>query len=456
MKQFDLAVIGSGPGGYVAAIRASQLGMRVAVVERDKPGGVCVNRGCIPSKAILASAGLFEDMKNAAMFGLRVQGAEADYGEVVRRSRKISDRMSRGVAFLFKKNGVELFTADAVITSPTTVRAGEEEFAAKNILVAVGTAARGLPGIEPDGLDVITSDEALKEETSPNSVTILGAGAVGVEFAYIYRAFGAEVALVEMMDRILPQADREVADALAKALKKQGIRILTGALAKGYDKEKKALTVTVDGKDEILQAEKLLLAVGRKTVCDGLGLEACDVKIDKGFIPVDHRMRTACPTIWAIGDVTGGMMLAHKASAEGVVAAEAMAGIDSRRPNPDLIPSCVYCRPEAASIGVTEEEAKRRGMEVKVSRFPLTALGKAAATGHTDGFVKMIAEAESGEVVGCHILGCGAPEIIGELSLGRALKATWMDVGRAVHAHPTLSEAIREAALMIGGEATDI
>jgi len=430
--------------------------MRVAVAERDKLGGVCVNRGCIPSKAILASAGLLGDIKNAAALGLRVQGVEADYGEVIRRSRKVSDRMSRGIAYLFKKNGIELFSANAVVTSLTTVRAGEEDLEAKNILIATGTAVRGLPGIEPDGRDVITSDEALKEETLPKSVTVLGAGAVGVEFAYIYRMFGAEVTLVEMKDQILPATDREVADALEKALRRQGIRILVSAPAKGYDKEKKELTVSVDGKEEILQADKLLVAVGRKTMCEGLGLEECGVKVEKGIIQVDDWMRTACPTIWAIGDVTGGMMLAHKASAEGIVAVEAMAGKDSRRPAPDLIASCVYCRPEVASIGITEEEAKRRGIKVSVSRFPFTALGKAVATGRTDGFVKMIAEEERGELIGCHILGCGAPEIIGEMSLGRSLKATWREVGRTVHAHPTLSEAIREAALMIGGEAIDI
>ncbi|MCL2102538.1 MAG: dihydrolipoyl dehydrogenase [Syntrophorhabdaceae bacterium] len=456
MKRFDLVVIGGGPGGYAAAIRASQLGMRVAVAERNKPGGVCVDLGCIPSKAILASAGLFEDIKNAAAFGLHVKGAEADYGEVIRRSRKVSDRMSRGVAFLFKKNGIELFPASAVVTSPTTVRLGEDDLEAKNILIAVGTSARGLPTIVPDGVDVITSDEALKEETLPKSVTVLGAGAVGVEFAYIYRAFGAQVTLLEMMDQILPSADREVAEALAKALRKQGIRVIVSALAKGYNKERKTLTVAVDGKDEILQAEKLLAAVGRKTACAGLGLEDCGVKIEKGIIQVDDRMRTACPTIWAIGDVTGGMMLAHKASEEGIVAAEVMAGKNSRRPDPDFIPSCVYCRPEVASIGVTEEEAVRRGIKVKVARFPFSALGKAVATGHAEGFVKMIAEEGRGEVIGCHIFGRGAPEIIGEVSLGRSLGATWKEFGRAAHAHPTLTEAIRAAALMIGGEAIDI
>jgi dihydrolipoamide dehydrogenase len=456
MKQFDLVVIGAGPGGYVAAIRAAQLGMKVAVAERGKPGGVCVNWGCIPSKAILSSAGMFEDMKNAASYGIRCQGVEADYGEVIRRSRKVADRMSRGVAYLFKKNNIELFPASAKVTSPTTVRVGEEELSARNILVATGTSVRGLPGIEPDGGVIITSDDALAQEQLPRSVTVLGGGAVGVEFAYIYRAFGAEVSLVEMEDQILPRTDREVAEALSKSLRKKGIRVLTSAPAKGYDKAGRTLTVTRDGKEETLVADKLLVAVGRKVLSADLGLEACGVEIDRGIVKVDDRLRTSCPTIWAIGDVTGGMMLAHKASAEGVAAAEAIAGMDSRRPDPDRIPACVYCRPEVATIGLSEEEAKRRGVECKVASFPFTALGKAVASGHTEGFVKMIAEAKYGEVIGCHILGAGAPDMIGEMSLGRTLEATFREIGRTVHAHPTLPEAIREAALMLGGEAIDI
>jgi dihydrolipoamide dehydrogenase len=456
MKQFDLVVIGAGPGGYVAAIRAAQLGMRVAVAERDKPGGVCVNWGCIPSKAILASAELFEDMKNAAAFGLRCREVSADYGEVIRRSRKVADRMSRGVAFLFKKNGIELFHASATVASPTSVRVGEDTLSARNILVASGTAVRGLPGIEPDGRVILTSDDALAQEELPRSVIVLGGGAVGVEFAYIYRAFGAEVTLVEMEDQLLPRTDREVATELAKALQKQGIRILTSTMAKGYDKPSRTLSVSAGGREEPLTAEKLLVAVGRKVLSAGFGLEACGVEIDRGIVKVDDRSRTSCPTIWAIGDVTGGMMLAHKASAEGVAAAEAISGMDSRRPDPDRIPACVYCRPEVATIGLSEEEARRRGVDYKVSKFPFTALGKAIASGHTQGFVKMIAETKYGEVIGCHILGVGAPDMIAELSLARSVEATFHEVGRTVHAHPTLSEAIREAALMLGGEAIDI
>ncbi|RJP19409.1 MAG: dihydrolipoyl dehydrogenase [Deltaproteobacteria bacterium] len=456
MKRFDLVVIGAGPGGYVAAIRAAQLGMKVAVAERDKPGGVCVNWGCIPSKAILTSAWLFEDMRNAAGYGIRCQGLSADYGEVIRRSRKVSDRMSRGVAFLFRKNGIELFAANAIVTSPTTVKVGDEELSAKNILVATGTSVRGLPGFEPDGRIVLTSDDALAQEELPRSVTVLGGGAVGVEFAYIYRAFGAEVTLVEMEDQLLPRTDREVALELAKSLGKQGIRVVTSAPAKGYNKVTRTLTVSAGGKEETITAEKLLVAVGRKVLSADLGLEACGVELDRGFVKVDDRMRTTCPTIRAIGDVTGGMMLAHKASAEGVAAAEAIAGMDSRRPDPDRIPSCVYCRPEVATVGLSEEEAKRRGIAYKVSKFPFTALGKAVASGHTEGFVKMIAEEKYGEVIGCHILGVGAPDMIAEMSLARSMEATFHEVGRTVHAHPTLPEAIREAALMLGGEAIDI
>jgi len=456
MKQFDLVVIGAGPGGYVAAIRAAQLGMRVAVAERDKPGGVCVNWGCIPSKAILASAELYEDMKNAAAFGLRCPEVSADYGEVIRRSRKVADRMSRGVAYLFKKNRIELFPGSATVDSPTGVRVGDETLSARNILVASGTAVRGLPGIEPDGQVILTSDDALAREELPRSVIVLGGGAVGVEFAYIYRAFGADVTLVEMEDQLLPRTDREVALELAKSLQKQGIRILTSARAKAYDKTARALTVTASGGEETLTAEKLLVAVGRKVLSSGLGLEACGVEIDRGIVKVDEQGRTACPTIWAIGDVTGGMMLAHKASAEGVAAAEAISGMDSRRPDPDRIPACVYCRPEVATIGLSEEEARRRGVDCKVSKFPFTALGKAIASGHTQGFVKMVADAKYGEVIGCHILGVGAPDMIAELSLARSVEATFHEVGRTVHAHPTLSEAIRESALMLGGEAIDL
>jgi dihydrolipoamide dehydrogenase len=456
MRTFDLVVIGAGPGGYVAAIRATQLGLRVAVVERDRPGGVCVNWGCIPSKAILKSADLYRQMQNAADYGITVKGLSVDYGQVIRRSRKVAERMSKGVSFLFRKNGIELIKANAVISSPTTVRAGNEEIGAGNVLVAVGTAVRGLPGIEPDGKTVLTSDDALAQEEMPGSVVVLGGGAVGVEFAYLYRAFGAEVVVVEMEDQLLPRTDREVAKELEKLFRKQGIRVLTSAPAKALDKAAGTITITREGKEEKLSAEKFLVAVGRKPLTDGLALEACGVKLTKGYIDVDDSLRTACPTVFAIGDVIGGMLLAHEASAEGVAAAEIIAGLKVRPPDRDRIPSCIFCQPEVATVGLSEEEARKRGIPVMVSKFPFTALGRAVASGHTEGFVKMVAEERYGEVIGCHIIGHGASDIIAELGLARTLEATYHEIGKTVHAHPTLPEAIREAALMLGGEAIDI
>jgi dihydrolipoamide dehydrogenase len=456
MKNFDLIVIGSGPGGYVAAIRASQLGMRVAVAERDRLGGVCVNWGCIPSKAILKSADLYREMKNASAHGIVCQGLSVNYAEVIRRSRKVAERMSRGVDFLFKKNGIELFTGNARITSPTTVKVGDEEIKAGNILVAVGTAVQGLPGIEPDGKTVLTSDDALAREEIPGSVVILGGGAVGVEFAYIYRTFGAEVTVVEMEDQLLPRTDNEVAKELERSFRKQGIRVMTGAPAKGLDKAAGALSVSKRGKEEKIPAEKFLVAVGRKPCTEGLGLEECGVRLAKGYVSVDSSLRTACPSIYAIGDVSGGMLLAHEASAEGVAVAEIIAGHETRPPDRDKIPSCIFCQPEVATVGLSEEEAKKRGIPVKVAKFPFTALGRAVASGHTEGFVKMVAEEQYGEVIGCHIIGYGASDLIAELGLARTLEATFHEIGRTVHAHPTLPEAIREAALMLGGEAIDI
>ncbi|MBI5342177.1 MAG: FAD-dependent oxidoreductase, partial [Deltaproteobacteria bacterium] len=294
------------------------------------------------------------------------------------------------------------------------------------------------PGIETNGKNVLTSDDALAQETLPRSVIVLGGGAVGVEFAYVYRTFGAEVTVVEMMDQLLPRVDGEVAGELAKSFRKQGIRVLTSAAAKGMDREKGALTVSVGGAEESLSAEKILVAVGRKPLTENLGLEACGVELDRGFIKVDSGFRTACPTVYAIGDVIGGMLLAHEASAEGVAAVEMMAGTAARRPDPDKIPACIYCQPEVATIGLSEEEARRRGIAVKTSKFPFTALGRAVASGHTEGFVKMVAEERYGEVIGCHIIGHGAPDLISEISLARTVEATFHEIGKTVHPHPTL------------------
>jgi len=456
MRRFDLVVIGAGPGGYVAAIRAAQLGRSVAVVERDRPGGVCVNWGCIPSKAILKTADLYRDMRNAASYGIRCEGLSVDYAEVIGRSRKVAERMSRGVEYLFKKNRIELIRGSAVVASPTSVRVEGEEIRAGAILVAVGTAVRGLPGIEPDGKRVITSDDALALTEMPASAIVLGGGAVGVEFAYIWRAFGGEVTIVEMEDQLLPRTDTEVAKELEKSFRKQGIRVLTSAPARKLDNASGTLTVGAPGGDQTLSAERILVAVGRRPLTEGIGLEACGVKLEKGYISVDGRFRTGCPTIFAIGDVIGGMLLAHEASAEGVAAAEIIAGLEARAPDRDRIPACIFCQPEVATVGLSEEEARRRGIAVRTAKFPFTALGKAVAAGHTEGFVKMVAEEKYGEVIGCHIIGQGASDLIAEIGLARTLEATFHEIGKTVHAHPTLPEAVREAALMLGGEAIDI
>jgi len=456
MRTFDLVVIGAGPGGYVAAIRAARLGLKVAVVERDRPGGVCVNLGCIPSKAILRSAALYREMLGAAAYGISCAGVSVDYPQVIRRSRAVAERMSRGVAFLFRKNGIDLVQGHGVVSAPDRVRVDGEELAARAILVAVGTAVRGLPGLEPDGKTILTSDDALVREELPRSVAVLGGGAVGCEFAYAYRAFGAQVTLVEMEDQLLPRTDREVARELEKAFARQGIRVLTGAPARGYDRAAGALVVSSGGREERIPAEAVLVAVGRRPLTEGLGLEACGVRLDRGFVVVDGAFRTACPSIYAIGDVIGGMMLAHKASAEGMAAAEVIAGKTPRPPAPDTIPSCVFCQPEVASVGLSEEEAARRGLRVRTAKFPFAALGRAVAAGHTEGFVKIVAEERYGQVVGCHVIGHGASDVIAEPVLAAALEATFRELGRTVHAHPTIPEAIREAALMLGGEAIDI
>ncbi len=456
MRRFDLVVIGAGPGGYVAAIRAAQLGLSVAVAERDRPGGVCVNWGCIPSKAILRVADLYREMQAASAYGIRCEGLSVDYAGVIDRSRKVAERMSRGVEYLFKKNRIELIAGNATIASPASVRVGDEEIGAKTILVAVGTAVRGLPGIEPDGKRVITSDDALALTELPSSAIVLGGGAVGVEFAYIWRAFGAEVTVVEMEGQLLPRTDTEVAKELEKSFRKQGIRVKTSAPAKKLDAASGTLTVGSPGGEETLSAEKILVAVGRRPLTAGLGLEACGVRLEKGVVVVDERFRTGCPSIYAIGDVIGGMLLAHEASAEGVAAAEIIAGREAVLPDRDRIPACIFCQPEVATVGLSEEEAKRRGIAVKTAKFPFTALGKAVAAGHTEGFVKMVAEEKYGEVIGCHIIGHGASDMIAEIGLARTLEATWEEIGKTVHAHPTLPEAIREAALMLGGEAIDI
>lgn len=457
MREFDLLVIGSGPGGYVAAIRGAQLGLRTAIVEKDAPGGTCVNWGCIPTKAILSSAEALSTMRAAEAFGLRCDGIAVDMPAVIRRSRAVSTKMGRGVSYLLKKNKVEWIAGQATVASPRTVRVGDEEIFGRAILVAVGTGVKGIPGFAPDGQAILSSDDALKLDRCPASVAVLGGGAVGVEFGYAWATFGAKVTIVEMMEQLLPRVDSEASKALERSLSKQGLRVMTGASAKGYDPATGTLAVSVGGNEERVEAEKLLVAVGRKPLTDGLGLESAGVTLDRGFVRVDAEYRTGCPSIFAIGDVIGGMMLAHEAMAEGVAAAEIIAGKKPSAPvDRDRIPACVYCAPEVATVGLSEEEANRRGLSVRTAKAAFLSNGRAAAAGHNEGFVKLVADAGYDQVVGCHIVGHGAAEMIAEATLGMSLEITVRELGRTIHAHPTLSEALREAARSLAGEAIDI
>jgi dihydrolipoyl dehydrogenase len=455
---FDVAVLGTGPGGYVGAIRCAQLGLSVAAVEDDRPGGVCLNWGCIPTKALLRNAEIVHLFHRAAEFGIRVNGFEADYAEAVRRSRRVADRMAKGVEFLFKKNKVALFPGRGSLTSPTTIdiagSSGSERIQARAVIVATGAEPKSLPGVTIDEERVLSSNGAVRREQAPRSLVIIGAGAVGVEFADVYSAYGTQVTLLEALSRILPIEDEEVSAQLARSLTRRGIALRTGIKVAAVNVGAAGVVVETDGGN--LEADQLLMAVGRKARLDGIGLEKLGVKLDRGFIAVSPRMETSVSGLYAIGDATGRQLLAHKAMAEGVVAAEAIAGRDPRPVDYGNVPSCTYCRPQVASLGLTEAQAKEGGRELTVGKFPFTASGKAVALGETDGFVKVVADKSTGEILGVHILGPEATEIIHEFSLGRTLEATLEEIIHTIHAHPTLSEASLEATLGALGQAIHI
>jgi dihydrolipoamide dehydrogenase len=466
MEKLDLTIIGSGPGGYIAAIRAAQLGMRVAVVERKELGGLCLNLGCIPSKAILKSAELFTLMKQAAKYGLRAQGVSANYAEVVARSRRVAERLSKGVEFLMKKNKVTTFKGTARIADPERVlvqrdvgQGGDVEIPTDRIIVATGTDPRTLPILPYDGRTVVHSDQAILLPDNPSSVAVIGGGAVGVEFAYWYNAFGSDTTIVEIADQLLPFTDKEVADLLARSFKRQGIKVLTSAKLKSATRSGAGgmrLCVDAGGKAVTVDASRVLVAVGRDATVAGLGIQDVGVELENGYLRVDERYRTACPSVYAVGDVNGPPLLAHVASAEGVAAVEMMAGMSRGPVDPTKIPSCIYCQPEVASIGMTETAAAARGISVKVGRFPLRASGRAIASGEEEGLVKLVAEARCGGILGAHIIGKGATELIAEMGLARTLEATARDIQATVHAHPTLAESIGEAALAIDAIALNL
>jgi dihydrolipoamide dehydrogenase len=457
--RFDVAILGGGPGGYVAAIRAAQLGMKAAVVEADRLGGVCLNWGCIPSKALLTGAELVESLRqHGEAFGIVASGLTLDYAKVHAHSRKTADRLARGVEALFKKNAVTWIRGRGRLAGPTSIAvdgpdAGAVE--AAHVIVATGSTEWVPPGVTVDGARVLTSREALASPQLPGRLVVIGAGAVGVEFAYVYAMYGAQVTVVEMADQMIPGADAEVAQALLRELRRKRIDVRLGTR---FEELKVGgagvrVSVTQGGEASEIEADQVLVAIGRRPLSQDLGLEGLGVGVSaRGFVEVDAHHRTRVPSISAIGDVAGGALLAHKASEEGIAAVEHLAGL--RRPalDPARIPACIYAQPQVAWIGLTEAQARERfGDALKVGKFPFQASGKAVASLHTAGFAKILAEPRHGEIVGAHVIGAGATELIAEIGLAMTLESTTAEIAGTVHAHPTLSEALLEAALAAEG-----
>lgn len=459
-NNFDLAIIGSGPGGYVAAIRAAQLGMKVACVEKAELGGICLNWGCIPTKAIIKNAKVWREVQNLKIFGISSENAHFDFSQVVQRSRETAARLSKGVEFLFKKNQITVFNGaahfrDARTLAVTSPGGEQSEINASAIIIATGARPRSIPGIAIDGKRLLSSREALVLPEVPKSMIIIGAGAIGVEFAYIFRSFGAEVTLVEMMPQILPNEDEEIVRELTRALRKQGINIFTNAMVSMVQSNQKNIEVTIEsnGASKTLSAELGLMAIGVQPNSENLGLETLGVATGKGWIKVDENYQTNVPGIYAIGDVIGNPCLAHVASVEGIHAVEFIAGKKPSPVNYNAIPGCTYCQPQVASVGLTEKQAVARGLSIRVGRAAFRANGKSVAMGETDGIVKVVFDAESQILVGGHIVGPEATELLPELVLAVSNQLTFAQMKRAVHAHPTLSECLMEALNDAFGEA---
>ncbi len=449
MSDFDVVVIGAGPGGYVTAIRASQLGLKTAIVEREALGGVCLNWGCIPTKALLKSGELFEQLGHLGDYGLKIEGASFDFAGVVDRSRKVAKQLSGGVAFLMKKHKIEVIDGEAKLEkgSPAPkVIVGKRTIQARHVILATGARARTIPaiGLEPDGERVWTYREAMVPKAAPKSLIVIGSGAIGIEFASFYRALGAEVTVIEAMDRILPVEDEEVSAAARKAFEKRGLKFRVGAKVQKLSKTKTGVSVALEG--ETLEAAVAIVAVGIEGNVEGLGLEALGVKLDRGHVVNDAHGRTNVPGLYAIGDVAGPPWLAHKASHEGVHCVEAIAGI--KAPNLSApIPGCTYSTPQIASVGLTEAAAKAAGHEVKAGRFPFRVNGKAIAAGETEGFIKTVFDARTGALLGAHMIGAEVTEMVQGFAIALTMEATEEDLMATVFPHPTLSEAMHEAVL---------
>ena len=459
MAEYDVVVLGSGPGGYVAAIRAGQLGMKTAVVERDALGGICLNWGCIPSKALLRNAEVLSLIQHSEEFGITVDGVRADFSRAIDRSRRVVDRLTRGVATLLRRNGVEHVSGTGALSDASTVVVnGDRALTADNVIIATGARQRHIPALPVHGETVITSREALELRRAPSRAVIIGGGATGCEFAYMWRAYGSDVTIVELLPRLVPNGDEEVSAQLERSFRRQGIQIATDAQVQGIAVNDGTAKVSIlsQGESTVLDSDIVLVAVGVEGNTDGIGLESVGVNVDRGFIPVDDMMKTNVNGIYAIGDVTGKMLLAHVASAQGVTAVEHIAGLSPQPLDYTQIPSAIYCRPQVASFGMTEEQAREEGHEVKIGKFPLAASGKALALNESEGMVKLVVDAEIGEILGAHMIGAEVTELLGELAMTQLLEATTTELGWLVHPHPTISEALKEAALAAEGEAIHI
>ena len=461
-KKYDVAVIGSGPGGYVAAIRAAQHGLKTALIEKsDNLGGVCLNWGCIPSKALLKSAEMYEKIGNIKEFGLGVDNLTFDWSAVMKRSRQISQRVNKGVAYLMKKNEIEVISGRAKLKADKTIEIeGGEPVSADNIIIATGAHARAVPGIEPDGGRIITSREAIVLEKLPESAVIIGAGAIGMEFAYLWSTFGCRVSVIELEDRILPFEDREITEELKKIFLKKKIDIQTSSKVAGVEADENSCTVHLTDSDGAnpreINAETVLVSIGVAGNVDNLGLEEAGVEVERGFIKTRAGYLTSAAGIYAIGDCIGAPLLAHAASAEAEAAVGAIVGKAKRKIDPLLVPSCTYCLPQVASVGLTEEKAVALGHDISVGRFPFRPLGKALVIGERDGMVKIVAEKTSGKILGVHILGAEATEMIPEATVALNCALDSKSLESIIHPHPTLSEAIMEAAGDVTGSAVHL
>lgn len=464
MKQkFDVAILGSGPGGYVAAIRAAQLKLKTVLIEREKLGGVCLNWGCIPTKALLKNAEVISTLKEAKNFGINIDNYSVDFEKIIKRSRRVAEMNSKGVEFLMKKNKIEVIYGNGKLSSSNSIditdtKGNTSKISADHIIVATGGRPRSIPGIEIDGEKVISSKHAMMLEKQPASMVIIGAGAIGIEFAHFYNELGTDITIIEMLDKILPIEDKEISDILTKSFQKRKMKIFTSAKVESLKKTKDGIEAyfTVDGKSNSINAELALMAIGVQGNLENLGVEDLGVKTDRGFIPVNEWYQTNVKGIYAIGDIIGPPLLAHVASHEAIICIEKIAGLDPHKMDYNNVPGCTYCHPQVASIGMTEEQASEQGYELQIGKFPYSASGKARAIGERDGLVKLIFDKKYGELLGAHIIGAEATELIAELGIAKTLESTPQEILKTIHAHPTLSEMIMEAAGDAIGEAVHI